>query len=68
MIERTAGEIADIVGGELHDADPATPVAGPVEFDSRRITPGSVFLALPGARVDGHDFAAGAAADGAALV
>lgn len=68
MIERTAGEIADIVGGELHDADPATPVAGPVEFDSRRITPGSVFLALPGARVDGHDFAAGAAADGAALI
>ncbi|MBP2332246.1 UDP-N-acetylmuramoyl-tripeptide--D-alanyl-D-alanine ligase [Corynebacterium freneyi] len=68
MIERTAGEIADIVGGELHDADPATPVSGPVEFDSRRITPGSVFLALPGARVDGHDFAAGAAADGAALI
>ncbi|MFD5867678.1 UDP-N-acetylmuramoyl-tripeptide--D-alanyl-D-alanine ligase [Corynebacterium sp. NPDC060344] len=68
MIQRTAGEIADIVGGELHDADPQTPVAGPVEFDSRRIVPGSVFLALPGARADGHDFAGGATADGAALV
>lgn len=68
MIARTAGEIADIAGGELHDADPGAVVTGPVEFDSRRITPGSVFLALPGARADGHDFARAAAADGAALV
>lgn len=68
MIPRTAGEIAAIVGGELHDVAPDAPVAGPVEFDSRSVAPGSVFLALPGARADGHDFAAGAVADGAALV
>ena len=68
MIETTAGEIAAITGGMLHDCAPATPVAGPVEFDSRQVTPGCVFLALPGARADGHDFAAGAVADGAALV
>ena len=68
MIQRTAGEIADIVGGVLHDADPETTVTGPVEFDSRRVGPGSVFLALPGARADGHDFAQGAAAQGAALI
>lgn len=68
MIQRTAGEIADIVGGVLHDADPETTVTGPVEFDSRRVGPGSVFLALPGARADGHDFAQGAADQGAALI
>ena len=31
------------------------------EFDSRAVTPGGLFLALPGARSDGHDFAAGLA-------
>ncbi|AGP30580.1 UDP-N-acetylmuramoyl-tripeptide--D-alanyl-D-alanine ligase [Corynebacterium terpenotabidum] len=69
MIDLTAAQIAEITGGTLIDgADPATPVSGPVEFDSRRITPGSVYMALPGARVDGHDFAAAALDDGAALV
>ncbi|MDN6813627.1 MAG: UDP-N-acetylmuramoyl-tripeptide--D-alanyl-D-alanine ligase, partial [Corynebacterium variabile] len=54
MIELTAGEIADITGGTLVDgADPDTVVTGPVEFDSRRVTAGSVYMALPGARVDG---------------
>lgn len=68
MITMTAGEIAALVGGELHHIDPDTPIEGPVEFDSRNVTRGSIFAALPGARVDGHDFAAGAVADGAALV
>lgn len=68
MIPTTAGEIAAIAGGTLHDCAPDLPVAGPVEFDSRQITEGSVFLALPGARADGHDFAAGAVERGAALV
>ena len=36
-----------------------------VEFDSRAVTPGGLFLALPGARSDGHDFAAAAVAAGA---
>jgi UDP-N-acetylmuramoyl-tripeptide--D-alanyl-D-alanine ligase len=68
MIEMTAAQIAEVTGGTLVDgADPATPVTGPVEFDSRRIVPGGVYLALPGARVDGHDFVPGALADGAAL-
>jgi UDP-N-acetylmuramoyl-tripeptide--D-alanyl-D-alanine ligase len=39
-----------------------------VEFDSRAIGPGGLFLALPGARADGHDFAAGAMAAGAVAV
>ena len=64
MIDLTLAQIADIVGGELADisaADAAaTTVTGTVEFDSRAVTAGGLFLALPGARSDGHDFAAAA--------
>ncbi len=72
MIDLTLAEIADIVGGELADVTPeaaaATHVTGTVEFDSRAVTAGGLFLALPGARSDGHDFAAGAVAAGAVAV
>ena len=64
MIEMTLGEVASIIGGELvGDADAL--VTGTVEFDSRAVAPGALFLALPGERVDGHDFVATAAAAGA---
>ena len=36
--------------------------------DSRAVRPGDLFIALPGARVDGHDFAAEAVNRGAAAV
>ena len=72
VIDLTLAQIADIVGGELADisaADAAaTRVTGTVEFDSRAVTPGGLFLALPGARSDGHDFAAAAVAAGAVAV
>lgn len=67
MIPMTARHIADITGGTLYDIDPDTQVSGPAEFDSRKITEGSIFLALPGARVDGHEFAARAVESGAVL-
>ena len=66
MIDLTLGQIAGIVGGRLVGGDPATPVTGSVEFDSRRLQAGGLFLALPGERVDGHDFVARALAAGAA--
>ncbi|OFK32889.1 MULTISPECIES: UDP-N-acetylmuramoyl-tripeptide--D-alanyl-D-alanine ligase [Corynebacterium] len=67
MIALTAAEIAHIVGGELaHVNDDAT-VTQPAEFDSRKIREGSLFLALPGARVDGHDFIDQAVAAGATM-
>ncbi|HKP44293.1 Mur ligase domain-containing protein, partial [Mycobacterium sp.] len=70
MIDLTIAQIADIVGGRLTDITPeqaaATRVTGTVEFDSRAVTPGGLFLALPGARSDGHDFAAAAVGSGAA--
>ncbi len=72
MIPLTVAQIADIVGGELADISPeeaaARQVTGTVEFDSRKITPGGLFLALPGARSDGHDHAASAVAAGAVAV
>lgn len=72
MIEMSIARIAEIVGGELADitADEAaaTRVTGTVEFDSRAIGQGGLFLALPGARADGHDFAAQAVAAGAVAV
>jgi UDP-N-acetylmuramoyl-tripeptide--D-alanyl-D-alanine ligase len=59
-------EIAGLVGGALADApDPAATVTGTVEFDSRQVTPGGLFVALPGERVDGHDYAGAAVAAGA---
>ncbi|GAA4480353.1 UDP-N-acetylmuramoyl-tripeptide--D-alanyl-D-alanine ligase [Rhodococcus olei] len=61
--------IAEIVGGTLHDvADPDVTVTGTVEFDSRKVTAGGLFLALPGARVDGHEHAAAAIEAGAVAV
>lgn len=72
MIDLTIAEIADIVGGRLADISPeqaaATRVTGTVEFDSRAVGPGGLFLALPGARSDGHDFAAAAVEQGAVVV
>jgi UDP-N-acetylmuramoyl-tripeptide--D-alanyl-D-alanine ligase len=43
-------------------------VTGPVVIDSRKVEPGGLFAALPGERVDGHDFAPAAVAAGAAAV
>ncbi len=72
MIALTLAQIADIVGGQLADISPddaaQTRVTGTVEFDSRAVTPGGLFLALPGARSDGHDFAAAAVGAGAVAV
>ena len=72
MIDLTVAQIAEIVGGTLADISPAAAaelhVTGTVEFDSRVVGPGGLFLALPGARSDGHDHAASAVATGAVAV
>ena len=72
MIDLTVAQIAEIVGGELADVSAADAarlhVTGTVEFDSRKITPGGLFLALPGARADGHDHAKAAVQAGAVAV
>ncbi|MEV1330140.1 UDP-N-acetylmuramoyl-tripeptide--D-alanyl-D-alanine ligase [Micromonospora costi] len=68
MIPLTLAEVAAAVGGRLAAADPQARVTGPVEFDSRKITPGGLFVAFPGEKVDGHDYAAGTVEAGAVAV
>ena len=64
MITLTAGEIALLVGGELHCDKDLLVSKAPV-FDSRLATPGCIFLALKGEHADGHDFVADAYRAGA---
>ena len=68
MIQTTLGEIAEVVGGRLVNAEPGTVVDGPVEFDNRRPLTGGLFVAFDGEKVDGHSFAGAAVAAGAAGV
>ena len=66
MIPMTLRQIAHVTGGTLSpSADPDATVTGYVEFDSRKIADGGLFVALPGANVDGHDFAEAAMQRGA---
>ena len=73
MIPLPVAEIAAITGGTLivdHLAPAAADaiVTGPVVIDSRQAAPGALFAALPGERVDGHDYAAVAVRNGAAAI
>lgn len=64
----TLREITAAIGGAVHDAPGNVLVTAPVVFDSRQVEPGGMFVALPGERVDGHDYAAQAIEAGAAAV
>ena len=66
MIRMTLEEIAAGTGGRLVNADPAAVVTGPVEYDSRLLVPGGLFVAFDGEKVDGHEFA-GIAIDAGAV-
>lgn len=67
MIEMRLAEVAAVTGGRLHRATGDERVTA-VAFDSRAVGPGGLFAALPGERVDGHDFAAAAAAQGGVVL
>ncbi|GAB3680018.1 UDP-N-acetylmuramoyl-tripeptide--D-alanyl-D-alanine ligase [Salinisphaera aquimarina] len=56
-------ELARILGAELHGSDGDFSGAS---IDTRRLPRGALFFALPGTRVDGHDFVSRAASLGAA--
>jgi len=69
VIPLSLAQIAGITGATLDRVpDAAALVSGPVVIDSREAAPGALFAALPGERVDGHDFAAAAVAAGAVAV
>ena len=65
MISLKASEIAALVGGTLHGEDVVV-CANPV-IDSRAATAGSLFIAIKGEKVDGHDFVSDAQSHGAVL-
>ena len=62
MIERPLSEIAAAVRGTLRGPDAVVSAVG---IDSRAVGPGSLFVAIAGERVDGHDFVADAFERGA---
>jgi UDP-N-acetylmuramoyl-tripeptide--D-alanyl-D-alanine ligase len=64
MIRMSAAKIAEIIGGKLN-FDGATEVWLAPVFDSRKATKGSFFLALKGAKEDGHDYIDSAISNGA---
>lgn len=62
MIPVSLKTLAEIGGGTLHGSDLTL---NEVTTDTRKVTPGSLFVALVGERFDAHDFAADAIASGA---
>jgi UDP-N-acetylmuramoyl-L-alanyl-D-glutamate--2,6-diaminopimelate ligase len=61
--------LSDVIAGTgARGALPDDPEIVRVTGDSREVIPGSLFCALPGARTDGHGFAAEAARRGAVVV
>lgn len=67
MLRATPCEIARATGARLVCGPEGREVAG-VTTDSRAITPGCLFVAIKGERVDGNDFAARAIEAGAGAV
>jgi len=65
VIPLSLAAIAKITGAAPAPGTDTAAVARSVVIDSRQAGPGALFAALPGERVDGHDFAAAAAANGA---
>jgi len=63
---RLSDVVSDVTGVELRGSG-AVEIAA-VEHDSRRVTPGSLFVCIRGFRHDGHAFIGDAAARGAAAV
>jgi UDP-N-acetylmuramoyl-tripeptide--D-alanyl-D-alanine ligase len=79
VITLSVAEIAEVVSGVVSGSTAANAtvtgpvvtgpvVTGPVVIDSRLAAPGALFAALPGDRVDGHDYAGAAALGGAAAI
>jgi UDP-N-acetylmuramoyl-L-alanyl-D-glutamate--2,6-diaminopimelate ligase len=62
--------IENITGGIeiLHRTGEKDPVIGNIEFDSRKVTPGTLFVAVKGTKSDGHDYIGNAVSSGASAV
>jgi len=67
MLRASVDTLATATHGEVLVGDRETMVTG-LAVDSRAVEPSGAFLALPGERVDGHDFLQDALAAGARLL
>ncbi|CAN2195281.1 MurF UDP-N-acetylmuramyl pentapeptide synthase [Candidatus Nanopelagicaceae bacterium] len=65
MISMKASQIASIVSGVLHGDDAL--VTAPAFLSSRNCLEGSIFLAIKGENVDGHDYVSDAFKNGAVI-
>ncbi|CAN2192599.1 MurF UDP-N-acetylmuramyl pentapeptide synthase [Candidatus Nanopelagicaceae bacterium] len=65
MISMKASKIAEVIGGTLKGSD--VDVTAPAFLSSADCVPGSLFLAIKGEKVDGHNFIGDAFAHGAVL-
>ena len=65
MIPLDVDEVVRLTGATVVGTPSAPSVTAGVEVDSRLVQPGSLFVALPGERADGHDHAAAAVQAGA---
>lgn len=63
----SVAELAELLGGQISGAEPDTRLTS-FATDSRDAGPGIAFLAIKGARVDGHDFVAEVARAGSPVV
>ena len=64
MEPRSLTSVVEMAGGRIISGSPATRITG-VSTDSRQVRAGDLFIALPGDRFDGHDFAKNALQNGA---
>ena len=55
MIKYTAAEIAEITGGTLLSGSPDTIITD-IQYDSRQVKGGTLFVPIKGANTDPHKF------------
>ncbi len=58
------GALTDVIAPERVIGIPVGEVSA-LAYDSRKVAPGTLFFAVPGVHVDGHEYAAAAVSDGA---
>lgn len=67
MLTASADTIASITGGTVVAGSPEM-IANDIAVDSRRCSPGCLFVALPGENTDGHSFVSAALRSGARVL
>ena len=61
-------ELIKVLGGRAKIYGDSDLEINGLAYDSRKVEPGNLFVAIPGAQFDGHDFARQAVEQGAAVL